>query len=73
MLCPRFYSCCSEEAGHKPIRLLFPVADLVVLHSSWTNSVQQIFTDGAFPVPGSAQGAGDAGVEKPQSLLSESP
>ena len=45
MLCPQFYSLCSEEVGDKPICLLFPGVELVPLHSSWRNPVQQTFMD----------------------------
>lgn len=45
MLCPQFYSFCSEAAGDKPICLLFPVAEPVLLHSSWRNLIQQTFMD----------------------------
>lgn len=45
MLCPQFYSLCSEAAGDKPICFLFPVAELVLLHSSWRNPVRQTFMD----------------------------
>ena len=45
MLCPQFDSFCSEAAGDKPICLLFPVAELVLLHSSWRNPIQQTFMD----------------------------
>ena len=34
-----------EAAGDKPICLLFPVAELVLLHSSWRNPIQQTFMD----------------------------
>lgn len=30
---------------NKPIYLLFPVAEIVLLHSSWRNSIQQKFID----------------------------
>lgn len=45
MLCPQFYSFCSEAAGDKPICLLFPMAELVLLHSSGRNPIQQTFMD----------------------------
>lgn len=48
MQCPQFYSFCSEAAGDKPICLLFPVAEPVLLHSSWRNLIQQCIYGSAF-------------------------
>ena len=45
MQCPKYYSFCSEAAGDKPICFLFPMAELVQLHSSWRNLIQQTFMD----------------------------
>lgn len=67
-LCPRFYSFCSEAAGHKPMCLLF--LWLSWLHRSWRDSILQMFIDAP---PCARWRPGDSGMHKLPSLFSVSP